>query len=101
MRGEAVVVGDPARELAKNGLAAGEIGSSHVVAFDRVHECFSHAVGFGAVGRGGDGSETEGFGLEDSVRRGVGTAVVRQPTDLDGCREDPFPEAGPERNVQQ
>ena len=58
MRGEAVVVGDPGRKLAKNGLAVGKVGARDVVTFDRVHEGLGHTVGLGAVGRSGDGSET-------------------------------------------
>gem|GEM_PF-3974216 len=41
----------------------GRSAPGNAVALDRVHEGLGHAVGLGAVGRGGDGSETKDFDL--------------------------------------
>ncbi len=78
---EVVVVFEPALELVENRLRVGARIAANVVALERFHERFGHAVGLGASNRRESRHQAETERQVDGVRCDVTTAVVTEAFD--------------------
>ena len=76
-----VVVGEPGRKPAQDGLGVGNVADADVVAPEGADEGLGHAIALRALDRRGPGLETDAVGEAPHVAGVVAAAVVAEPLD--------------------
>lgn len=79
MRVNFAIILDPIRQLGKNGLGVGQNADARIIALERLHEAFRHAVAFGAAHGREEERQSQGAGCVRRVFGDVGAAIVGKP----------------------